>query len=166
MTETPASEVAENLKDLAQSHPLGGLTTWESDLSLYPSSPEQPAYFFITKDDRLYRVAVTEEPDSSQYREMCGLAPVRPGHYVSDGYRVTVGARFWSNDLRVVEVTSVADHSNPYSDTGETQTWHGTTGGSFDTLTGPIQPYGRLARFCRGKDAALHQPGTEYRDVK
>lgn len=92
-------------------------------------------------------------------------------HLVSDGYPVTVGARFWSNDLRVVEVTKVADHSNAYSDTGEIQTWHDTTVGSADTLSGTLREYGRLTRFYphqparNSEDAADHPVGTSYSDL-
>jgi hypothetical protein len=87
-------------------------------------------------------------------------------HYSVDDEPIVVGARFWSNDLRVVTVTEVAKHSNVYSDTGETQIWHRTTGGSFDSLTGKMRPYGRLVRVFEGKDAEQYPDGTEYRDVK
>jgi hypothetical protein len=94
-------------------------------------------------------------------------------HRSCDGYTVNVGDKFWSNDLRVVKVTKVAAHSNPYSDTGCTQTWHNTTedddgdsrGGSFDTLDGSMQPYGRLARFYNGQDAEDYPAGTNYSDI-
>jgi hypothetical protein len=91
----------------------------------------------------------------------------QPGHFSSDAYPVTVGARFWSNDLRGVEIASVAEHSNVYADTGEVQTWHATfAGGSFDTLSGSLRPYGRLVRFFEGKDATAYPAGTEFADVR
>ena len=89
----------------------------------------------------------------------------------ADGYPVTEGARFWDtrfwdNNLRVVQVTQVAAYPNTYADTGELQTWHKTTGGTSDTLTGAMQPYGRLARFFEGQDAENHASGTNFKDVK
>jgi hypothetical protein len=73
--ETRASQVAEDLKDLAQ--PRIGMT-WEmdqeSDLTLYPSDPDQPAYFFITKGGILFRVSVAEDWNA-EYRTSCGLPP-------------------------------------------------------------------------------------------
>lgn len=87
-------------------------------------------------------------------------------HYSADAYPVTAGAKFWDNNLRVVEVTRAAAHSNAYADTGETQTWHGTTGGSSDTLTGALRPYGRLTRFFEGLDAERFPAGTNYRDAR
>lgn len=87
-------------------------------------------------------------------------------HFSVDSQPVTAGAKFWDNNLRVVQVTGVAEHSNPYADTGETQTWHDTTGGSSDTLTGTMRPYGRLVRRYEGKDAEDYAPGTNYSDVK
>lgn len=83
-----------------------------------------------------------------------------------DGQPVTVGAKFWDNNLRVEQVTEVATSSNAYADTGEVQTWHRTTGGSSDTLTGRLQPYGRLVRVFEGLDAERFPPGTEYRSVR
>lgn len=98
---------------------------------------------------------------------------VTPATYFScDNQPVTVGAKFWSNDLRVVQVTELARHSNAYADTGCAQTWHETTegagrrGGSFDTLTGSMQPFGRLVRRFEGKDAEDYAPGTRYSDIK
>ncbi len=92
-------------------------------------------------------------------------------HRSCDGFTVTVGARFWSNDLRVVQVTAVAVHSNDYR--GEaTQTWHRTTegrggmGSDFDTLDGALYPYGRLVRYYGGRDAGDYEPGTSYASVK
>ena len=85
---------------------------------------------------------------------------------------VEVGRKFWSNDLRVVQITELAVYANAYADTGCTQTWHRTTegedrrGGDFDTLDGSMQPYGRLARRFEGKDAENYPPGTRYADVK
>lgn len=85
----------------------------------------------------------------------------------ADGYPVTVGAKFWDNNLRVVEVTKVAAiPARPYADTGETATWHSTTGGSSDTLTGSMRPYGRLARYFEGRDAEQYENGTTYASVK
>lgn len=86
-------------------------------------------------------------------------------HESTDGYPVTAGARFWDNNLRVVQVTEVAQHSNKYADTGEVQTWHGTTGGASDTLTGTMQPFGRLARYFEGRDAEQFAPGTSFKDT-
>lgn len=86
---------------------------------------------------------------------------------------VVVGAHFWSNDLRVVQVTGVATHANAYADTGCTQTWHRTTevpgddrGSDFDTLDGDMQPYGRLARYFEGLDAEDYPPGTRFADAR
>lgn len=88
-------------------------------------------------------------------------------HKSCDNYPVTVGAKFWSNDLRVVKITEVAPRpGNTYSDTGCTQTWHKTTDGIFDTLDGSMQPYGRLVRFYSGSDAEDFEPGTNYADIK
>jgi hypothetical protein len=84
----------------------------------------------------------------------------------ADNQPVTVGAKFWDNDLRVVQVTEVARHSNTYADTGETQTWHRTTSGSSDTLTGTMRPYGRLARFFEGLDAEQYPLGTRYESAR
>jgi hypothetical protein len=87
-------------------------------------------------------------------------------HFSTDGFPVTEGAKFWDNDLRVVQVTRVAAHSNRYADTGEIQTWHNTTSGSSDTLTGTMQPYGRLAHVFEGLDADDYPVGTAYASVK
>lgn len=87
-------------------------------------------------------------------------------HRSCDGYPVEIGSKFWDNDLKVVEVTAVAAWDNPYADTGETQTWHETTDGHSDTLSGRMQPYGRLVRFLEGKDAENFAPGTRFADVK
>jgi hypothetical protein len=92
-------------------------------------------------------------------------------HRSCDGYTVNVGNKFWSNDLRVVEITEVAAHSNSYQDKA-TQTWHRTTegngkrGGDFDTLDGSLQPYGRLVRYFQGRDAEDYSAGTNYSDIK
>lgn len=82
----------------------------------------------------------------------------------ADNQPVEAGRKFWSNDLRVVEVTEVARYSNSYQDC--TQTWHKTTGGDFDTMSGDMQQYGRLARRFEGKDAEDYEPGTNYSDAK
>ena len=93
-------------------------------------------------------------------------------HKSADGYTVNVGDKFWSNDLRVVEITEVAVYSNDYADTGCKQTWHRTTegpngrDGNFDTMNGSMQPYGRLARFFERRDAEDYGTGTNYSDIK
>lgn len=74
--------------------------------------------------------------------------------------------RLWDNDLQVVEITEVAKHSNPYSDTGETQTWHYHTSGESDTLSGRLYPYGRLVTTFEGRKAADYEPGTKFADIK
>lgn len=95
-----------------------------------------------------------------------GTMNAKPETYLSaDGYPVTVGARFWDDNLRVVKITKVAAHSNSYAGTGETQTWHDTTDGMRDTLSGKMQRWGRLARFFEGKDAQSWPPGTSYPDT-
>lgn len=86
-------------------------------------------------------------------------------HKSADGYPVTEGALFWDNNLRVVKVTKVAAHDNKYADTGEVQTWHNTTGGTSDTLSGRMQQYGRLARYFEGRDAEKFEPGTNFKDT-
>jgi hypothetical protein len=83
-----------------------------------------------------------------------------------DGEPVTAGAKFWDNNLRVVEVTRVAAWDNKYADTGETQTWHDTTAGSSDTLSGAMHRWGRLVRRYGGKDAEDYPAGTNYSEVK
>jgi hypothetical protein len=86
-------------------------------------------------------------------------------HRTHEGAPVTVGAKFWDNNLRVVEITHVGDgYSRVYGDCPEIQTWHATTGGSSDTMTGGLA--GRLARRFEGKDAESYPPGTNYSDVK
>jgi hypothetical protein len=87
-------------------------------------------------------------------------------HISCDGQPVEVGKKFWNNDLRVCEVISIGDWSNDYADTGCKQTWHKTSHGSFDTLDGSMQPYGRLTRRFQGKDAEDYEPGTNYSDIK
>jgi hypothetical protein len=87
-------------------------------------------------------------------------------HLSCDSQPVEAGRKFWNNDLRVVAVTEVAAWDNPYADTGCTQTWHNTTDGSFDTLNGSMQPYGRLVRRFEGKDAEDYEPGTSYADIR
>jgi hypothetical protein len=95
-----------------------------------------------------------------------------PEHFSSDAYPIVVGAKFWDNDLQVVEITEVASHSNAYADTGCTQTWHKTSRGSYDTLDGTMMPYSRLTRFfphephADAVSAELHPVGTRYPDVK
>jgi|HubBroStandDraft_3_1064219.scaffolds.fasta_scaffold643533_1 hypothetical protein len=79
---------------------------------------------------------------------------------------VEVGRRFWNNDLRVVEVTELACAANPWPDTDATQTWHKTSAGRFDTMSGKMREYGRLARYCDGYDAELYQPGVRFADIK
>lgn len=86
-------------------------------------------------------------------------------HYSTDHEPVTVGAKFWDNDLRVVQITNVAWHSNAYADSGCTQTWHRHTRGISDTLDGSMEPYGRLARRYAGLDAEKYEPGTRFADV-
>jgi hypothetical protein len=104
-------------------------------------------------------------------------APLDPPaeHFSADDYPVLPGKRFWSNDLRVVEIAPADPErplrSAPYADTGETATWHKTTtAGSYDTLTGWMRKYGRLGRFApeghSGLDAEDYPVGTQYRDVK
>jgi hypothetical protein len=92
-------------------------------------------------------------------------------HFSADGYPVEVGKRFWTNDLRVAEITEIGtQETRPYSDTGEYSTWHKHTDGSSDTLTGHMQQFGRLARFTppdlKRLDAEDFEPGTNYSDVK
>ncbi len=91
---------------------------------------------------------------------------IRDIEYLSvDGYPVTVGGKFWDNNLRVVEITKVADWSDPYQ--GETQTWHDTTGGHADTISGSLREYGRLVRFdpFEHKDARAYPAGTSLRSL-
>lgn len=86
-------------------------------------------------------------------------------HRTHEGAPVKVGAKFWDNNLRVVEVTRVGDgYSRVYGDCPEIQTWHKTTGGSSDTMTGGMA--GRLARRFEGKDAENYAPGTNYSEVR
>lgn len=88
-------------------------------------------------------------------------------HQSCDGYPVTVGGKFWTNDLRVAEITEVAPYpGQPYADTGEIQTWHKTTDGISDTLTGSMRPYGRLVRYYGRKDAREYPVGTNYADIR
>lgn len=84
----------------------------------------------------------------------------------ADNYPVEAGRRFWNNDLRICQVTKLAEYGNPYADTGCTQTWHKTTHGNFDTLDGSMRPYGRLARYFEGRDAEDYEPGTDYASIK
>ena len=95
------------------------------------------------------------------------LQDIQPVHFSCDNFPVTIGARFWNNDMRVVMVTTVARSSNDYQRGRATQTWHDTQdGGMFDTLDGSMRPYGRLVRYLDGKDAEDYPAGTEYRDIK
>lgn len=88
-------------------------------------------------------------------------------HCRVEGMPVEEGRKFWNNDLRVVQITRLAAiPARVYADTGETSTWHDTTGGMFDTLTGHMRQYGRLARWFNGLDAEQYQPGTSYATVK
>lgn len=87
-------------------------------------------------------------------------------HLSADGYPIEKGGLYWDNNLRVVRVESVADFSNAYADTGETQTWHHTTGGDADSLSGHLHPYGRLARYFEGRAASAYAPGTDYNKIK
>lgn len=90
-------------------------------------------------------------------------AVTETGYWSADGQPVTVGAKFWNNDLRVCQVTRLAAiPAREYADTGETSTWHDTTHGMFDTLTGHMQKFGRLARWYAGADAELYPVGTRY----
>jgi hypothetical protein len=86
-------------------------------------------------------------------------------HYSVDQFPVTVGAKFWNNDLRVCQVTEVAHHANPYPG-GYKQTWHKTSHGSFDTVAPHHENLGRLVRFYSNKDAERYEPGTNYSDVR
>ena len=99
-----------------------------------------------------------------------GSCPKHPAvqvtHLSADGFPVTTGAKFWDNNLTVVQVTRVAAWSSGYADSGETQTWHDTTRGSSDTMSGTLRRYGRLARYFEGRDAELHEPGTTYASTK
>jgi hypothetical protein len=92
-----------------------------------------------------------------------------PEYWSCDGYPVVVGAKFWNNDMRVCQVTEIACHSNAYSDTGETQTWHQTGDGQFDTLSGSMQKFGRLVRHVYGskgyKNAEDYPVGTSYNNL-
>lgn len=83
-------------------------------------------------------------------------------HLSADGQPVEVGRKFWDNNLRVVQVTKLGTRSQPYADSGCEQTWHDTTGGSSDTMTGHMRHCGRLARRFEGKDAEDYEPGTEF----
>jgi hypothetical protein len=88
-------------------------------------------------------------------------------HRSADNYPVTVGAKFWNNNLRVVQITAIGTQdTREYADTGEYATWHKHTGGSSDTLTGHMQKYGRLTRHYVGKDAENYPNGTDYSDIK
>ncbi len=96
----------------------------------------------------------------------CETCPQTAKHYSADNRPVIVGARFWTNDLRVAQITELGTRAQAYSDTGEFATWHKHTDGISDTLTGRMRQYGRLARFFEGKDAEKYPNGTNYADVK
>ena len=81
-----------------------------------------------------------------------------------DNYPVTVGAKFWDNNLRVVQVTEVAKYSNNYQDA--IQTWHSTTDGESDTLSGNQREWGRLVRYFEKKDAEGYPVGTNWSDAR
>jgi hypothetical protein len=90
-------------------------------------------------------------------------------HYSADAHPITIGAKFWDNNMRVVQITGVAVDSNPYTDDGTVQTWHQTGAGMYDTLSGDSHPWGRLARFdpfTHRRDAEDYPAGTQYADVK
>jgi hypothetical protein len=88
-------------------------------------------------------------------------------HFSADNYPVTVGAKFWTNDLRVCKITEIGTQdTRPYADTGEFSTWHQHTDGSSDTMTGHMRKFGRLARYFEGRDAENYPAGTNYADVK
>jgi hypothetical protein len=125
---------------------------------------------YINKQQMTPELLVTiRYNDSENILVVDGLNPPRIDkldHKAADGYLVTLGAKFWNNDLRVCQVIKVAEHANDYSDTGCVQTWHKTTHGEFDTLNGHMQPYARLARYFEGKDAEKYETGTQYGDIK
>jgi hypothetical protein len=85
-------------------------------------------------------------------------------HYSVDQYPVTMGAKFWNNDLRVCQITEVDKSRNDYPG-GYTQTWHRTTHGSFDTMKPHNQFLGRLVRFYEGQDAEKYSPGDNFNDL-
>lgn len=96
-----------------------------------------------------------------------------PEHFSADSIPapITVGAKFWNNDLRVVVITEVAKQSNPWPDSDSIQTWHQTNAGRFDTMSGSLRRIGRLARYApvgysSGYDAEDHPVGTSYGDIK
>jgi hypothetical protein len=99
------------------------------------------------------------------FYQLAGAVSEAGQHFANDGAPVTPGAKFWDNDLRVVQVTEVASHSNPYPG-GYTQTWHRTTHGSSDTMKPHADWAGRLTRRFEGLDAKDYPPGTRYADVK
>jgi len=105
--------------------------------------------------------------DTVELMQLSSGPEYKPEYYSADGYPIWPGKKFWNNDLRVCQVTKLASiPARPYADSGETSTWHDTTHGSFDTLTGYMQQYGRLARMFQGKDAEDYELGTNYKDVK
>ena len=86
-------------------------------------------------------------------------------HLSCDRQPVTAGARFWDNNLRVVEITGVATSVNKHEPSGCTQTWHETTDGISDTMDGHMLPYGRLARYYEDADAEKYPPGTNHSEL-
>jgi hypothetical protein len=93
-----------------------------------------------------------------------GKPPIEAVEYWScDSYPVVVGAKFWNNDMRVCQVTEIGCHSNAYADTGETQTWHQTGYGQFDTLSGSMQKFGRLVRHVYGSKGLQERRGLPGR---
>lgn len=106
-------------------------------------------------------------PDYEAYADAVKTWETTHEHRATDGTPIKLGARFWDNNLRVVEITRVGNGmSRTYSDTGEISTWHETTGGSSDTLTGYMAKYGRLTGTFEGKKASDYPAGTNYSEVK
>lgn len=111
----------------------------------------------------------SDYPNYAAFSEAVSLWEREHVHLSSDDYPVVPGAKFWDNNLRVVEIKA-SDRTYPtsrtYADTGEISTWHDQVeGGSSDTLTGDMRPYGRLTRFYphnSGKDATNYPLGTDY----
>jgi hypothetical protein len=101
---------------------------------------------------------------TNAYKMACKEIDVQ--YFSVDNVLIEVGAKFWDNNLQVVQITEVATHSNAYADTGEIQTWHNHTRGSSDTLTGRLRQIGRLVRYFEGKNATDYPNGTSYNDIK
>jgi hypothetical protein len=133
-------------------------------LCLPVSQPGDPA-----QDDALGWAVLSLDPD----RETAEAGPRdhTSKHISVDSQPVEAGRKFWSNDLRVVQIAEVAVYSNAYQDMA-VQTWHRTTegggrrGGDFDTLDSGWHHIGRLVRWFEGKDAEDYAPGTSYADIK